>query len=223
MGLSRTITVTLGLVAVVVLSGCAGFLAGESSTGPDRTVTPVSVPEDDSRAMSDPAPETATPQSHGPNGRALAAASVRNQWVGITAETNRSAAAQPRYFSLRPNCERPPTQVVQIQVGALQTNDPATDAGIRTAWTFAAPSNQAFFGSYQAFAETITTQYRPLLDAETVAYEPLERDGDVATQRVSVRSSSGEVTSYDWRLTNQSSGPNQGCWMTASVGEIGTR
>jgi len=123
---------------------------------------------------------------------------------------------EPRYLGLSPTCERPPGLVVAVQMGALRNNDPATDAGVETAWRFAAPSNRAVFGSVAEFAEVLRAGYRPLLDAERVAYGPLQRDGEQASLTVTV-TVDGEESSYRWTLGRQSGGRYDGCWMTTSV------
>ncbi|QIO22875.1 DUF4864 domain-containing protein [Haloarcula sp. JP-L23] len=197
-------------VALVALAGCGTFFgAGGSDSGGGEPVTPAPVPDG---AMPSPTPD--------PNGRSLAdSTGRRDYWGGITAPDNRTGSAQPRYLSLRPTCERPPGLVVHIQVNALRNNDPVTNEGINTTWRFAAPSNRRAVGSYEAFVDVLTTQYRPLLNASTVTYGPLERDGGWAHQRVTV--STGETSAtYLWHLklqTVQTTEPYGGCWMTTGV------
>ena len=133
--------------------------------------------------------------------------------------TTSGEVREPRYLGLEPTCERPPGLVIAIQVGALRNNDPATDEGIAAAWRFASPRNRAALGSVEGFAETLESGYRPLLDAERVAYGPIQRDGGRATQTVTV-TVDGERSRYRWTLRRQSGGRYDGCWMTASVGRL---
>ncbi len=124
---------------------------------------------------------------------------------------------QPRVLELRPNCERPPGLVVHIQVLALQNNDPATNEGINTTWQFASPSNRGLTGPYSNFVRTIRSGFEPLLNATGVRYGPLDRDGDTASQPVTVVDGNGTTTSYQWTVEKQSDAPYEGCWMTAGV------
>jgi len=106
--------------------------------------------------------------------------------------------------------------VVTIQVGALQHNDPATNEGINATWRFAASSNRQAIGSYEQFVNIISSQYEPLLNAETVTYGPLE-GGDIVRQRVTVTTTDSETQSYVWYLEQQTGGRYDGCWMTTGV------
>lgn len=182
----------LGLVSVltlVLLAGCAGLFGGDT---PTETLTPAPVPEN----------ETSTPTA--------------STTTTVDTETPESVI-QPRYLTLRPNCERPPGLVIHIQVSALRNNDPATDEGINTTWQFASPSNQAATGPYANFAELIEESFQPLLNAETVRYGRLFRDNDTAFRNVVVTGPNGSSQSYRWSVERQSGGQYDGCWMTASV------
>lgn len=139
-----------------------------------------------------------------------------------TPETDNTTATelrQPRYLSLEPTCERPPGLVIHIQVQVLRTNDPATNEGMATAWRFASPSNRQLVGPYEAFVDTLESGYQPLLNADSVTYGPLEREGTTATREVTV-TADGESTTYEWRVVRQSEPPYEGCWMTFSVREV---
>ncbi|MFC7249351.1 DUF4864 domain-containing protein [Halomicroarcula sp. GCM10025324] len=217
---SRPRLATSAVAALVVLSGCAGLFAGEDTETPEPTVTPAPVPEDAGRNTPPADTGTATPtlSTSPPNGRALGGtAPPRDYWAGITADENGTAVTQPRYLALEPTCERPPGQVVHIQVAALGNNDPTTDEGLNATWRFFAPSYRQSFGSYTGFTDTFIVQYRPLFTARAVAYGPLTLDGDVATQRVSVLGPDGATTSYTWRVENQTAAAYEGCWMTTGV------
>jgi len=106
---------------------------------------------------------------------------------------------------------------VHIQVLALQNNDPATNEGINTTWQFASPSNRDLTGPYSNFVRTIESGFEPLLNATGVRYGPLDRDGDTASQPVTVVDANGTTTSYRWTVEKQSDAPYEGCWMTAGV------
>lgn len=194
--------VRLGAVCVVALLAGCGALFGGGPSPAEPAVTPAPVPTDET-----------------PDGTAEAAAvpdAEREYWGNVTA-ANASAVTQPRVLELRPNCRRPPGLVVHVQVLALRNNDPATNEGINTTWRFAAPSNRAVAGSYGNFVETIRRGFRPLLNATAVRYGPLDREGDTATQSVTVFDANGTATAYTWYLERQRGARYEGCWMTTGV------
>ncbi|WP_135304963.1 DUF4864 domain-containing protein [Haloarcula amylovorans] len=200
---------SLALVALVCLAGCGSLFGGGADTT-GAGVTPAPVPDIETTARA-PAADA--------NGRALAGGMNAETGPNGTTITTARTVAQPRYLSLRPNCERPPGLVVHIQINALRNNDPATNEGINTTWQFAAPSNREAIGSYANFVDVVTNQYRPLLNASTVTYETLERRGGRASQRIVV-SDGNETTAYTWYLelqTIQTTEPYGGCWMTTGV------
>ena len=194
--------VRLGAVcAVALLAGC-GALFGGGVSGPEPMVTPAPVPTDETPAG---------------GGEAAAFQGGGREWGNVSVDANRSVVTQSRVLELRPNCERPPGLVVHIQVLALQNNDPATNEGINTTWQFASPSNRDLTGPYSNFVRTIESGFEPLLNATGVRYGPLDRNGDTASQLVTVVDASGTTTSYRWTVEKQTEAPYEGCWMTAGV------
>jgi hypothetical protein len=160
--------------------------AGVFGGATTETVTPASVPEPTA---------TATPEATAPEN---------------------GTVAQPRYFDLRPTCERPPGLVIAVQVGALANNGPA-DRGINTTWRFAAPSNREVTGPYPEFVRLIDRQFQPLLNAERVTYGRLVRTETAATQQVTVTTADNTTVTYTWTVERQSGGRYDGCWMTTGV------
>ncbi|GGK56265.1 DUF4864 domain-containing protein [Haloarcula sebkhae] len=184
------------LTVFVSLAGCGAFFrTGE--TGPEPTITPATVPTEEPQAVE--------------------ATDEGSYWGNVSVDANRSAVTQPRVLELRPNCKRPPGLVVHIQVLALRNNDPATNEGINTTWQFASPSNRDLTGPYANFVRTIQSRFEPLLNATGVRYGPLDRDGDTASQSVTVVNGTGATTSYQWTVKKQTEAPYEGCWMTAGV------
>jgi len=125
-----------------------------------------------------------------------------------------------RWASIRPTCTRPPGLVVHVQVDALANNDPETNAGIRTTWAFAAPENREYTGPYGNFERMISSFYRPLLEAETITYRPVNRTDGRAQRDVTVTTANGTTATYEWSLARQSGGEYDGCWMTVGVREF---
>ena len=190
--------VLVALAVLVSLAGCGAFFGGGDSAGSEATITPADVPTEDPQAVEP-------------------AAAGREYWGNVSVDANRSAVTQPRVLELRPNCERPPGLVVHIQVLALQNNDPATNEGINTTWQFASPSNRDLTGPYSNFVRTIESGFEPVLNATGVRYGPLDRDGDTASQPVTVVNGNGTTSSYRWTVRKQDEAPYEGCWMTAGV------
>ncbi|MHC3379027.1 DUF4864 domain-containing protein [Haloarcula sp. H-GB5] len=184
------------LAVFVSLAGCGAFF-GTGETEPEPTITPATVPTEEPQAVE--------------------ATDEGSYWGNVSVDANRSAVTQPRVLELRPNCERPPGLVVHIQVLALQNNDPKTNEGINTTWQFASPSNRDLTGPYSNFVRTIQCGFEPLLNATGVRYGPLDRDGNTASQPVTVVNGNGTTTSYRWTVEKQTEAPYEGCWMTAGV------
>lgn len=192
---SRPSVGVVAVAALVVLAGCGQLFGAGGESPSEETLTPAPVPSVTTAAPTPTATDTDT-------------------------DTVAGAGQNPsRYDSLRPTCTRPPALVVYIQVSALANNDPETNDGIAVTWRFAAPSNKRYVGPYDSFVETITSSYRPLLDAETMTYGPMERDEDQAERLVTV-ASNGTSTTYRWSLRKVTDTPLAGCWMTTGVREI---
>ena len=189
-GMSRRLRTTLLVVVLAVLAGCGSTV--QSAT--DTPLSPAPVPTDASTAAPTEPTATATPV---PN----------------------ASAAEPRYLRLRPTCERPPGLVVAIQVGALRNNPTGSREGFNTTWQFAAPNNRRAIGSFARFVDVIERGYEPLLEAETVTYDPLVREDGRAVQRVTVRTGN-RTAAYRWKLEKQTEGPLEGCWLTTGVSGV---
>ncbi len=122
-----------------------------------------------------------------------------------------------------PNPDLLPEEVVKIQVKALQNND-EEDTGIKTTFKFASPQNKQVTGPLMRFRELVKNKaYRPLLNHKAAEYDPIQLDGDTATQRVTITDKNGQATVYLFTLSKQKNPPCEGCWMTDSVIMIPTR
>lgn len=187
------------LVAGLCLSaGCATLLGSGART-------PYDVPSTSGEASRSPVAETT--------------ASPDDPVEGTGTDVATGNASGSRYFGLRPNCERPPSLVVAIQLGAL-ANDGPEHRGIRTTYAFAAPSNRRAVGPLPAFVELLENGYQPLLDAERVAYGPFEGSNTTLSTNVTVTGPNGTGTSYRWTLERQTRGKYEGCWMTVGVTNV---
>ena len=117
----------------------------------------------------------------------------------------------------QPRPEYKPYQVVQIIVDALQNND-AADTGIAIAFNFASPENRQATGSLERFISLVRRPaYGPLLNCRDVSYGTATLYGDQAMELVAVLDAGGEPAFYLLRLSRQTAGRYQGCWMTDGV------
>lgn len=115
-----------------------------------------------------------------------------------------------------------PKEVVELQVDALATNDdPYEDAGIETAFAFASPANKANTGPLNTFKQMVRNdRYKPMIDHSHAEYGLFERDGDVASQIVTLQTREGNRVAYEFRVSLQSGNEYEGCWMTDSVHRV---
>ncbi|WP_121822928.1 DUF4864 domain-containing protein [Halostella salina] len=145
-----------------------------------------------------------------------AATSLRRGQAAWTTEGT-TETDQRRYVRMEPNCKRPPALVVRIQVGALRQNDPETNDGVRTLWRFASYASKRFNKGYSGFEDRMTAaEYRPLYRYDRVTFGPLERDGETASQQVTVAGPNGTAT-YEWGLVRRA---DDGCWLTDGVARV---
>lgn len=112
-----------------------------------------------------------------------------------------------------------PEAVVATQLAALAENDdPVPDAGIKTAYNHASPANRRQTGPLERFIRMVRSpRYAPMVDHEEAVRGPLEREGDRATQRVTLTGPEGRTVTYLFGLSRQPAGPYEGCWLTDRV------
>ena len=134
-----------------------------------------------------------------------------------------AAAADEAAPDLQPDPDLSPDDVVRIQVEALQNND-AADPGIEITFRFAPPANKQATGPLFRFAQLVKNPvYSPMLNHKLAEYGPMQRDGDTATQRVTIVEQDGSATVYLFSLSRQSEPPCLGCWLTDRVTVVPTR
>ncbi len=112
-----------------------------------------------------------------------------------------------------------PRQVVEAQLAAMQHNDePEPDAGIRTAFRFASPSNRETTGPVERFIEMVKQPgYDALLNHRQSSLSPTTQKGDQARIKVHLIDAKGKESAFVWILSKQTVSPYKGCWMTDSV------
>ena len=128
-----------------------------------------------------------------------------------------SAQPTPPAPATEPSPKLSPAQVVSAQLAALKNNDDG-DTGIRITFRFASPGNKAQTGPIERFIAMLKNPaYQPMINYKSDHREPIEVDGSVARQVVTLVSSSGKRTRYLFVLSKQKQPPCRGCWMTDAV------
>lgn len=125
-----------------------------------------------------------------------------------------------------PSTDLGPSDVVQIVVDALKTNNSdAGDQGIATVWRFAAPGNKAVTGPLPRFTTMLKGSFGEMLNHVDNDYGRLEIRGEVAMQPVWLLTPQGTEVAYMFRLRRQSAdtGKFEGMWMTEAVFPIPPR
>ena len=120
---------------------------------------------------------------------------------------------------LQPDPDLSPSEVVAIQLSALQANDtPGPDAGIAQTFAFAHPDNRRVTGPLPRFAQMIKGPlYRILLGHRSHEIREVSGTADQVDFAVTVTSRTGEVVGYRWTVAKVAAGENVGAWMTTAV------
>ncbi|MGQ7844203.1 DUF4864 domain-containing protein [Granulosicoccus sp. 3-233] len=120
-----------------------------------------------------------------------------------------------------PDREHAPEQVVSIIIGALQSNDPASDSGIATVYRFASPANRASTGPLARFSNMIKRGFPDMLNHVRARYTPMQVQDDQALQAVWLSTPDGRENGYGFQLSRQRGGEFDGMWMTDAVIPLG--
>jgi hypothetical protein len=138
-------------------------------------------------------------------------------------ESNGASDGYPVSDLPTPDPSYGPGDAIGIQLDALGSNDePRHDAGIMTAYNFASPANRRATGPLERFTTMVRShRYRPLIDFDDEATGPVERDGNYATQRVTVTGHGGRTVTYEFAVSLQASARFHGCWQTDGVRVVG--
>lgn len=128
------------------------------------------------------------------------------------------AQAQSAAPGPAPSPELSPSEVVRIQLEALQHNDsPQPGAGIAMVFKFSSPGNRAQTGPLPRFSEMLRNGYPEMLNHREVRLPPPLIQEDEAIQPVEVVAKNGAAYRYLFILSRQTEPPYAGCWMTDSV------
>ncbi len=117
-----------------------------------------------------------------------------------------------------PSADLSPREVVETVLTALRTNDdPVEDAGIATAYAFAAPGNRAQTGPLPRFTAMVRHGYAPLLNHRTSEIGPPVTAEGRRMFPVRVYPAEGAVRLYLFVLAQSDQASCQGCWLTEAV------
>ena len=118
-----------------------------------------------------------------------------------------------------PNPKLSPADVVSAQLQALKHNDdPEPDAGIRTTFRFASPSNRSHTGPVERFIRMVKSEeYAAMLNYQSDLRSEVMVQQGAARQKVTLIDSAGKQATYVFILSKQAGPPCSGCWMTDSV------
>lgn len=205
-GTVAIVIVVVSLVVAVILAGIGPFGGlGESDT-PEAPMTTIT---DTGRANMNPAsggdPSNVSPEP---------VPTVTRGEFTEPVET-RVFSPQPRYKQLQPTCERPPSLVVSILLGALRNNDPETNDGIRAAWNFSA---KGLGSNYPSFVDFLRGEDVELFFTyRAVTFGEFEHGDGMATQEVTLIGPEGRQEDFVFALSMVERGSNEGCWQLAGA------
>ncbi len=139
----------------------------------------------------------------------------------VASAQDASAEVVPRP-DLQPTTDLTPEEVVRIQVEALGNNDdPYPDAGIEITFRFASPGNKQVTGPLERFIPLVKNPtYRDMIDHVAATYDPIQINGDVARQVVTLTTPDGRSVAYAFTVIRQRGGEYDGMWMTSGVAPV---
>ena len=134
----------------------------------------------------------------------------------VTVRAGRGTAAPE---ATEPDPSLTPEQVIAIQLHALQNNSRLkNDRGIEITFNLASPANRAMTGPLSRFIDMVKNPlYSVMLDFESFETAPMERDGEMVQQRVTLLHKDGRRAIFMWVLSKQKEAPYVDCWMTDTV------
>ena len=130
-------------------------------------------------------------------------------------------ATRPATPPPEPTPQLTPEQVVKVVLAGLKSND-ATDGGIRIAFAFASPGNQAVTGPIERFIPLVKNPlYAPLLNHRSATVRELAvKDGEAA-ELVTLVDSAGHPAFYLFTLSKHpDAGKLKDCWLTDGVTRV---
>ena len=110
-----------------------------------------------------------------------------------------------------------PSEVVRVQLNAMQQNGPS-NFGIEVTFRFASPSNKRFTGPLKRFIQLVKNpSYKHLLNHLDVTFmDPIMKE-KMAIQDVIITNTEGKRIGYRFRLSIQEGEKHNNFWMTDAV------
>ena len=123
------------------------------------------------------------------------------------------------FSNVLPNDIFSASEVIELQMSALQTNSISNNAGIYQCWLFAHPENKKYTGPFSNFKNMIAnTSYRILLNSVKFKTNLLSKVNDVVKFSVEVDGSDNKRYNLIWILEKAKINDKcLNCWMTTSV------
>ena len=123
---------------------------------------------------------------------------------------------------LNPNPTLLPSDVISIQLSALQNNNfPYKNAGIEQTWEFAHPSNRNFTGPLSKFVQMMYSEsYILILNHQEHNIIQVKKNDLQALYFVELIDNKGSKVGFQWILKKVvEKGKYKNCWMTTSVSQ----
>ena len=123
------------------------------------------------------------------------------------------------FSNVLPNDIFSASEVIELQMSALQTNSISNNAGIYQCWLFAHPENKKYTGPFSNFKNMIANKsYRILLNSVKFKTNLLSKVNDVVKFSVEVDGSDNKRYNLIWILEKAKINDKcLNCWMTTSV------
>ena len=123
------------------------------------------------------------------------------------------------FSNVLPNDIFSASEVIELQMSALQTNSISNNAGIYQCWLFAHPENKKYTGPFSNFKNMIAnTSYRILLNSVKFKTNLLSKVNDVVKFSVEVDGTDNKRYNLIWILEKAKIDDKcLNCWMTTSV------
>jgi len=123
------------------------------------------------------------------------------------------------FSNVLPNDIFSASEVIELQMSALQTNSISNNAGIYQCWLFAHPENKKYTGPFSNFKNMIAnSSYRILLNSVKFKTNLLSKVNDVVKFSVEVDGSDNKRYNLIWILEKAKINDKcLNCWMTTSV------
>lgn len=130
--------------------------------------------------------------------------------LGLCAQASDDPALPPDRVGLKP------TDIVRMQLDALQTNGQGDD-GIALVWEFTSPRNQQVNGPLPRFVQMIHHGFADLLNSQSYELGQAQMHDGNASVPVRLTCAAGNLHGYVFWLSLDHDGERDGHWLTEGV------